>query len=109
MKIENLPWKVMDWGSLPVTEMPGATGSALVRTAQSEEVSLRVIEFSAGYRADHWCAKGHIAYVLEGVLTMEFEDGRSFEVAAGSSFQIGDDGGMHRGYARGGAKVFIVD
>lgn len=30
-------------------------------------------------------------------------------MAAGSSFQIGDDDGMHRAYTRGGAKVFIVD
>ena len=109
MKMENGPWDLIDWQSLPVTEVPGATGSALVRTSQSGEVGLRVIEFSAGYRSDHWCAKGHIAYVLEGVLTLEFQDGRSFDVAAGSSFQLGDDEGTHRAYTHGGAKIFIVD
>lgn len=107
--MEQVPSKVITWESLPVTEMPGETGMAKVRTAQSGELYLRRITFSPGYRSDHWCAKGHIALVLEGSLTIEFQDGRSFEVAAGFSFQIGDGDGLHRAWARDGAEIFIVD
>ncbi len=109
MKMEQVPSKVIAWESLPVTVMPGATGSAQVWTSQSGEVALRRIEFSAGYRADHWCAKGHLALVLAGSLIIEFQDGRSFDVAAGSSFQIGDGDGLHRAYTDDGATIFSVD
>jgi quercetin dioxygenase-like cupin family protein len=109
MKMEQVPSKVIAWESLPVTEMPGETGMAKVRTAQSGELYLRRITFSPGYRSDHWCAKGHLALVLEGSLSIEFQDGRSFEVAAGSSFQIGDGDGLHRAWTRDGAEIFIVD
>lgn len=109
MKIENSPWSVIDWESQPVSKMPGETGMASIRTFQSGDLTLRKIIFSPGYRSDHWCAKGHIAYVLEGALTMEFQDGRSFGVAAGSSFQLSDNEGTHRAYSRDGAKIFIVD
>ena len=107
--MEQVPSKVIAWESLPVTAMPGETGMAKVRTAQSGELCLRRSAFSSGYRSDHWCAKGHLVLVLEGSVTMEFQDGRSFDVAAGSSFQIGDGDGLHRAWTRDGAEIFIVD
>ena len=70
---------------------------------------MRMIEFSADYSADHWCAKGHVVFVLEGSLTSVLEDGQSFSTSVGNSFQVGDGAGRHRVYTHSGAKVFIVD
>ena len=31
---------------------------------------IRLVEYSAGYLADHWCQKGHIVHCLEGEFTL---------------------------------------
>jgi hypothetical protein len=68
-----------------------------------------LVEFSANYRADHWCSRGHIVFVLEGSLVTDLADGRRVETPAGTGFQVGDGEPGHRSSARSGAKVFIVD
>ena len=55
---------------------PGETGTARWRTRQFGDIRVRVVEYSPGYLADHWCSKGHILFVLDGVLHTELEDGR---------------------------------
>ena len=109
MKIAAFPFTNVLWSEQPVTESYGETGMAQSRLVQTGDVSARMVEFSAGYSADHWCAKGHVVLVLEGLLTTVLEDGRSFTTTAGNSFQVGDDDGRHRAHTEAGAKVFIVD
>ncbi len=36
-----------------------------------------MVEYTAGYVADHWCSKGHILLCTEGELETELADGRS--------------------------------
>jgi quercetin dioxygenase-like cupin family protein len=49
---------------------------------------VRRVEYTAGYRADHWCDLGHVLYVLEGELDTELRNGRKFKLLPGMSYQI---------------------
>ncbi len=68
-----------------------------------------MVEYSAGYIADHWCSKGHILFCLEGELHTELQDGRVFTLKAGMSYQVADMVDPHRSYSDIGARLFIVD
>jgi hypothetical protein len=110
MKIPSLPFTVTDWAGMPVTEHKGETGKAAWRTFSVGDLRVRMVEYSAGYQADHWCDRGHVLYVLEGELDTELRDGRKFKLMAGMSYQVSDFGdAAHRSSTRTGAKLFIVD
>jgi hypothetical protein len=46
---------------------------------------------------------------LEGELTTELSDGRSFILTPGMSYQVAEDVNPHRSSTVNGAKLFIVD
>ncbi len=71
MKLSNLPTGVTDWANLPASSLPGASGTATVRGRQLGDVQIRLVAYSAGYEADHWCHKGHILFVGAGSLAIE--------------------------------------
>ncbi len=68
MKIPALPFTVTDWSEAPATKHAGETGEALWRTLDIGDLRVRMVEYSPGYFADHWCDRGHVLYVLEGEL-----------------------------------------
>lgn len=70
---------------------------------------MRIVEYSAGYTADHWCERGHVAIVKDGDLTIEWRDGRPFDLKRGMGFQVQDGVDAHRAISRKGARIFIVD
>lgn len=109
MKLANIPFGLTDWSNIPVTEHTGDTGVAYWRTQQFGEIRVRMVDYSAGYRADHWCVKGHILLCLEGEMLTELEDGRTFVLTPGISYQVADDAEAHRSSTKLGAKLFIVD
>ncbi|WP_338873601.1 DHCW motif cupin fold protein [Myxococcus stipitatus] len=109
MKISNIPFCTTDWSSIPPTEHPGDSGKALWRTLQLGDIRVRLVEYTPGYVADHWCARGHILLVLEGTLLTELQDGRRFELGPMMSYQVADDDGKHRSSTQTGARLFIVD
>ncbi|MBV9518754.1 MAG: DHCW motif cupin fold protein [Hyphomicrobiales bacterium] len=110
MKIPQLPFTPTDWSSVPPSEHPGTTGKAIWRTLNFGDIRVRVVEYSPGYLADHWCDRGHILYVVEGELDTELKDGRSFTLTAGMSYEVSDFGDApHRSSTRTGAKLFVVD
>ena len=109
MQIRNVPFAQINWDTIPETEHPGQTGKATWKTELLGEIRVRMVEYSPGYLADHWCAKGHILLVLEGILTTELQDGRRFTLSAGSSYQVEDENYPHRSSTATGAKLFIVD
>ena len=110
MKIPDLPFTTTDWSQVPPTEHPGETGRALWRTLNIGDVRVRMVEYTAGYLADHWCDRGHILYVLEGELDTELKDGRRFKLKPGMSYQVSDFGdAAHRSSTKTGAKLFVVD
>ncbi|WP_420596535.1 DHCW motif cupin fold protein [Deinococcus sp.] len=109
MHITDIPFGVTDWSRIPATRHPGETGEALWRTQQFGHLRVRQVEYTPGYLADHWCSKGHILLVLDGQLLTELEDGRSFTMTPGMSYQVADETEAHRSSTKAGAKLFIVD
>ncbi len=109
MNISFLPFTITNWEAVPATEHPGASGVARIRVVEAGELRVRIVEYSANYLADHWCTRGHFVHVLEGELIMELEDGRSFTVASGASFQVADEVDPHRGRTIAPAKVLVID
>jgi hypothetical protein len=110
MTISRHPFTVTDWSALESVEHKGETGTSVWRTVQAGPLRVRVVEYSAGYRSDHWCPKGHVFLVLEGEFGIALKDGRSFLLGPGMSFAAGDDeANPHLGYSGNGAKAFIVD
>ncbi|MDD9907139.1 MAG: DHCW motif cupin fold protein [Rhodospirillaceae bacterium] len=110
MKIPTLPFTTTDWSKVPPTEHPGETGKAIWRTFEIDDLRVRLVEYSPGYLADHWCDRGHVLFVLEGELRSELKDGRSVTLTPGMSYQVSDFGDSpHRSSTAQGAKLFIVD
>jgi quercetin dioxygenase-like cupin family protein len=110
MKISGVPFTVTDWDRVPAVEHPGETGMSRWRTAEAGNVRVRVVEYSPGYRADHWCARGHVLWVIEGELTVELKNGALHHLKKGMSFQAADDDlNPHLAYTEIGAKVFLID
>jgi len=110
MKLPALPFTVTDWAQVPATRHPGDVGEALWQTFAVGDLRVRVVEYSPGYLADHWCDRGHVLYVLEGELHTELSDGRRFVLTPGMSYQVSDFGDApHRSSTAVGAKLFIVD
>jgi hypothetical protein len=98
-----------DWSKVETTKHRGESGMALWRTQQFGEIRVRMVEYSPGYRADHWCAKGHVLLCLEGELVTELKDGRTSILKPGMSYQVADGDEPHRSRTDHGAKLFIVD
>ena len=109
MQIDTIPFGVTDWSAIAPTEHPGESGMALWRTCQFGSIRVRMVEYSPGYVADHWCRKGHILLCLEGELLTELADGRRFMLTPGLSYQVADEAEPHRSSTRTGARLFIVD
>ncbi len=109
MDMKNIPFGTTDWSQIEPTEHAGETGMALWHTQQFDAIRVRLVEYSPGYKADHWCKKGHILFCLEGELHTELSDGRQFVLTPGMSYQVADGAEPHRSYTLGGAKLFIVD
>ena len=109
MKMDAIAFGATDWSTIPRTEHRGETGVAYWRTASFGDIRVRMVEYSPGYRADHWCTKGHILLCLSGELETELQDGRKFSLTPGMSYQVADGAEPHRSRTDVGAKLFIVD
>ena len=109
MKMADISFGTTDWSKVERTEHKGKTGTAYWRTKQFADVRVRMVEYTPGYLADHWCAKGHVLLCLEGELHTELQDGRTFVLTPGTSYQVADDMESHRSSTAVGAKLFIVD
>ena len=109
MDIRDIPFGITDWSTVEKTEHKRAQGIAYWRTQNFNNIRVRMVEYSAGYIADHWCSKGHILLCLDGELSTELVDGRIFILKAGMSYQVADHAEAHRSSTISGAKLFIVD
>ncbi len=109
MVIKDVPFCTVDWAGVPATEHAGIGGAAYWRTFEQGNIRVRMVEYTPGYLADHWCSRGHVLLVLEGVLVTELDDGRKFTLTPGMSYQVADGANPHRSYTETGVKLFIVD
>jgi hypothetical protein len=107
--MSDIPFCTTDWADVERSEHPGTTGSAQWRTRHFGGIRVRMVDYTPGYLADHWCGKGHILLCLEGELHTELDDGRTFLLKAGMSYQVADQAEAHRSSTTTGARLFIVD
>ncbi len=109
MNKKNIPFQTIDWTKIPKTEHKGDTGNAYWQTMQFEGLRLRIVEYSKGYVADHWCTKGHIVHCLEGDFVSELNDGEKFILTKGMTYVVTDELSSHRSSTENGVKVLIID
>ena len=96
MHMKDIPFGTTDW-------------STVERTRDFGGIRVRMVEYTPGYLANHWCVKGHILLCLEGELHTELQDGREFVLQPGMSYQVADDAEAHRSFTAVGARLFVVD
>jgi mannose-6-phosphate isomerase class I len=109
VQISNVSFNITDWSQIEPAEHKGESGTAFWRTQEFGGIRVRMVEYTPGYRADHWCVKGHILLCIEGQLDTELKDGRRFTLKPGMSYQVADNAEPHRSSTASGAKLFIVD
>jgi len=104
-----IPFQTIDWTSIVKVEHTGETGKAWEQTIQLDGLRIRLVEFSEGYLADHWCQKGHIVHCLEGEFITELSTGKKIKLAKGETFVVSDGLSSHRSFAENHVKLLIVD
>lgn len=107
--MNSIPFQTIDWSSIEKIEHTGETGTAFWQTVQFNDLRIRLVEYSKGYLADHWCQKGHIVHCLEGEFTTELADGGSKKLSKGETYVVSDELSSHRSFSASGVKLLIVD
>ena len=105
----NIPFQTINWADVPKVEFKGEKGTAYWQTIQYNGLRIRIVEYSPGYIADHWCKKGHIVHCLEGDFTSELQNGQQFKLSKGMSYVVSDELSSHRSITQNGVKVLIID
>lgn len=107
--MSTIPFQTIDWQSVEKVKQQGETGFSVSQTVQVAGLRLRMVEFSAGYLADHWCEKGHIVHCIEGEFLTELSTGEVIKRSTGETFVVSNDLSSHRSSAANGVKLFIID
>ena len=105
----NIPFQTIDWTLIPKIEHSGESGIAFWQTVQFPGLRIRIVEYSKGYLADHWCQKGHILHCLEGEFVSELQSGEKFSLTKGMTYVVTDELSSHRSSTEHGVKVMIID
>ncbi len=107
--MSKIQYQIIDWKTIEKVEHKGEAGTSFWQTVQLSGMRIRIVEYSKGYLADHWCQKGHIVHCLEGGFTTELETGEKFFMKPGMSYVVSDELSSHRSISENGVKLFIVD
>ena len=107
--MSSIPFQTINWEEIPKTEHKGETGISYWQTLQYGGLRIRIVEYSAGYLADHWCRKGHIVHCLEGEFESEMENGEIFLLKKGMTYVVSDEMSSHRSISAEGVKLLIID
>jgi len=105
----EIPFSSIDWSEIPKEFHQGEEGTATWQTIQFSGLRLRIVEYSPGYIADHWCQKGHIVHCLEGEVTNSLEGEAGSSLTKGMSYIVSDDMSSHRSITKKGVKLLIID
>jgi hypothetical protein len=105
----GIPFQIINWADIAGQTFNGERGQAIWQTKQFDGLRLRIVEYSPGYLADHWCKKGHIVHCLEGEFISELENGQEFKLTKGMTYVVSDELSAHRSKTENGVKVFIID
>lgn len=109
MKLDGLTYATIDWARIPAEEHPGEKGTARSKVHQSGDIRIRMVEYSPGYLADHWCSKGHVVLCFRGEFVSEHKDGSTHVMREGMTYIVGDGSMPHKSSTETGATLFIVD
>lgn len=109
MQPTQILFQNFNWETIPKTEYKGETGTSFWQTLQFPGLRIRVVEYSSGYMADHWCTKGHVVHCLEGEFINELQTGEKHIMTKGMTYVVSDGASSHRSVSKNGAKLFIVD
>ncbi len=105
----KIPFQTIDWTNVPKEEFKGATGTAYWQTIQFNGLRIRIVEYTKGYVADHWCRKGHIVHCMEGEFISELQNNEKFEMIKGMTYIVSDELSSHRSISKNGVKLLIID
>ncbi len=108
----KIPFTKIDWNEISRTGHPGEAGTSFWQTVEFSGLRIRIVEYSAGYLADHWCQKGHIVHCLEGSFTTEQEgqeNGAAIVLEKGMTYLVSDEMSSHRSVSENGVKLLIID
>ena len=83
---QSLPW---EWPA------PGVRAKMVVLN----KTKLRLVEFSDQFVEPEWCAKGHIGYVVDGEMEIEFSDSVARFAAGDGLFIPAGEAHRHRHYS----------
>lgn len=107
--MSNIPFQKIDWNSIEKVEHQGENGVAFWQSILYDDLRIRLLEYSCGYLADHWCQKGHIVHCLEGGFTTELQTGEKVNLIKGESYIVSDQMSSHCSYSEKGVKLLIID
>jgi mannose-6-phosphate isomerase class I len=107
--MKKISFQTIDWKSVQKKESRGETGMSYSQMTEYPGLRIRIVEYSVGYLADHWCQKGHIVYCLEGEVINEQENGEQYILKQGMSYIVTDGMSSHRSRTEKMAKLIIVD
>ena len=107
--MSKIPFQKIDWSAIEKTKHIGETGTSFWQTMQFPGLRIRLVEYSEGYLADHWCQKGHIVHCLEGEFVSELISGERIKLGKGETYVVSDELSSHRSMTKSGVKLLIVD
>jgi len=105
----TIPFQTINWNTIPKTEHKGESGTSFWQTVQFPGLRMRIVEYSEGYLADHWCQKGHIVHCLEGEFVTEQENGEELLLKEGMTYVVSDELSSHRSRTEKRVKLLIID
>ena len=105
----SIPFQIIDWNKVPETKLSDEKGFVIWKTIQYSGLRVRIVEYSAGYVADHWCIKGHIVHCLKGEFVSEMQGGTEFRLTEGMSYIVSDELSIHRSKTLHGVTLLIID
>lgn len=107
--MSNIPFQHIDWSLIERTEHQGERGVAYWQTIEFNGLRVRLVEYSPGYLADHWCEKGHIVHCMEGSFISELSTGEQITLSRNDSYVVSDNLSSHRSRSEHGVKLLIID
>lgn len=107
--MNKIPFTTIDWAAIEKVEHTGETGTSYWQTLQFGGLRIRIVEYTEGYLADHWCEKGHVVHCLEGEFITELKTGEKISLSKGKSYVVSDELSSHRSFSKNGVKLLIVD
>ncbi len=107
--MSNIPFQTIDWTSIERIEYKGECGVAFWQTIEFGGLRIRLVEYSGGYLADHWCQKGHIVHCLDGEFITELSTGEKMTLKKDETYIVSDELSSHRSFSENGVRLLIID